>query len=131
MSNAQRLKGRRAEAEVAAILRSYGFTVRGLESGGDHLAVRGAIRLHVEVKRQERGFRAAWARQAVSEAPEGSTPVVIYRASYAPWLIYVRASDPLAVRVAERLALFGTVTVTGGGAEWLRFPLAVFLEALR
>ena len=130
MSNAQRLKGRRAEAEVAAILRSYGFTVRGLESGGDHLAVRGAIRLHVEVKRQERGFRAAWARQAVDEAPEGSTPVVIYRASHAPWLIYVPASDPLAARVVERLSLF-RVTVTIGGVEWSSFPLTVFLEALR
>lgn len=87
MSNAQRLKGRRAEAEVAALLRAAGFTVRGLEAGGDHVAVGHGLTLHVEVKRQERGFRAAWLTQAVNDAPPGARPVVIYRRSRTPWAI--------------------------------------------
>lgn len=93
VSAAQRVKGRRGEAEVAGVLRSAGFTVRGLERGGDHLAVGHAVRLHIEVKRQERGFRAAWARQAQREAPEDAAPLVVYRRSREPWRAAVMLRD--------------------------------------
>lgn len=116
MSAAQRIKGRRAEAEVAALLRAAGFTVRGLEGGGDHLAVRGAGRLHIEVKRQERGFRTAWARQARDEAPPGSTACVVYRRSRAPWWIACRVdTSPSALPVVI------------DGDTWYLQPLADFL----
>lgn len=107
VSGAQRVKGRRAEREVALILEAHGFTVRGLEGGGDHVAVGHGVTLHVEVKRQERGFRTAWAAQARDEAPPGSLPVVIYRRSRAPW----------------------TVAVVGA-AGWTCVPLTDWLAAL-
>lgn len=94
MPASQRVKGRRGEREVAKILEAHGFTVRGLESGGDHVAVRAGLTLHVEVKRQERGFRASWARQARDEAQPGHVPVVIYRRSREPWrIVFVRTSS--------------------------------------
>lgn len=128
MTAAERLKGRRAEAEVAGLLRAAGFTVRGLESGGDHHAVRGGLRLHVEVKRQERGWRWAWAAQAVADAPDGSVPVVVFRRSREPWQV--------ARRVAS-LELIRALVVPPGGtvysvdprsnAGWAFCTLAAFL----
>lgn len=92
MTNTQRVKGRRGEREVAVILEAHGFTVRGLESGGDIHAVGHGLTLHVEVKRQERGFRASWAKQARDEAPPGAIPVVIYRRSRQPWTLALIAA---------------------------------------
>lgn len=131
MANAQRVKGRRAEAEVAAILRAAGFTIRGLESGGDHLAVRGALHLHIEVKRQERGFRAAWARQAARDAPFGSLPVVVFRASRAPWWVATpefRAA-PWLLNAGWTAGLHYTLRDVDG-EEWAYLDLASFLAAV-
>ena len=131
MSGSQRVKGRRAEAEVAAILREHGFTIRGLESGGDHLAVRGELRLHVEVKRQERGWRWAWAAQAVADAPEGSLPVVVFRRSREPWQIARRAGVPwIAARVGMRSYGSWYSTEPTTGRDWAFSTLDSFLGAL-
>lgn len=85
MSAAERVKGRRAEAEVAAIYREHGFTVRGLEGGGDHSVTGYGLLIHSEVKRQERTRLHLWARQAAAEAPRGALPIVAYRANRQPW----------------------------------------------
>lgn len=92
MSRSQRDKGRKGEAEVAAIFRAAGLTVRGLEGSGDHLIV-GApdsgLVLHSEVKRQETARPWAWWEQASSEAPTGTVPVVAFRRNRSPWLAIV------------------------------------------
>lgn len=131
MTAAERLKGRRAEAEVARLLRDAGFAVRGLESGGDHHAVRGGLRLHVEVKRQERGWRWAWAAQAVADAPDGSVPVVVFRRSCEPWQVARRVGFR-ELPQAMRGPASGTVysSEPSGGQMWAFTTLAECLEAL-
>lgn len=93
MADAQRRKGLRGEAEVAAIWRANGFDVRGLEGEGDQLLVRprrrpsdawGSLVIHSEVKRQNR-LRTAWIEQAEREAPAGAVPFVIWRPDGRPW----------------------------------------------
>jgi len=105
VSGASRAKGLRGEHEVAAIFERHGFTVRGLEGGGDHLCVRrprlsgdilappivrAALVLHSEVKRQERLQLWAWIAQAEAEAPAGAVPVVSFRRNRSPWYAAVR-----------------------------------------
>lgn len=125
MSGAQRLKGRRAEAEVAAIFRDAGFTVHGLEGAGDHSIVGHGLTLHSEVKRQETLRLPLWTRQAESEAPEGAIPAVFYRRNRTAWRALVPA---LLTEEDPRLA-----PLTGGihyslrslnGRWWADFLLA-------
>lgn len=97
MSNRERRKGVVGEREVAEILRSYGFTVRGLEGAGDWLALGHGVTLHVESKRQEVARPWAWGEQAIREAPAGTLPVVAFRRSRSPWWAQVPLSDLLAV----------------------------------
>jgi len=88
----QRDKGRKGEAEVAAIARAAGFTVRGLEGTGDHLFVghpASGLVLHSEVKRQETARPWLWWEQASSEAPPGTVPLVAFRRNRSPWLALV------------------------------------------
>lgn len=89
MSRSERDKGLKGEAEVAAIYRARGLSVRGLEATGDHLIVSGgvgAIVVHSEVKRQETARVWAWWEQASSEAARGTVPVVAFRRNRSPWL---------------------------------------------
>ena len=80
MGKSQRTKGLEGEREVAAIFAAAGYSVRNLEGQGDALAIGSNGRLmHVEVKRQERIQIGMWLRQAMSEAPKGVPPVVVYR----------------------------------------------------
>lgn len=97
MSNSERRKGLVGEREVAEILRSYGFAVRGLESSGDWLALGHGVTLHVESKRQEVARPWAWGAQAIAEAPAGTLPVVAFRRSRSPWWAQVPLADLLAV----------------------------------
>jgi hypothetical protein len=100
--NRSRLKGRRAEAEVAAIWRAHGFDVRGLEGEGDHLVIGGnwraqplsrRITLHSEVKRCERVRIVEWLAQAEREAPDGAVPVVSFRWSRGVWYAALPLAD--------------------------------------
>jgi len=85
VSRRERDKGLKGEAEVRRLLERYGFTVRGLEGGGDHLAVGFGLSLHVETKRQEVLRLPLWSRQALAEAPPGSLPLVAFRQNRAEW----------------------------------------------
>jgi hypothetical protein len=80
-----RTKGRRFEREVADELEGVGLTVRGLESGGDHLVVvAGGQAWHVEAKRQERMQLPAWLRQQDEDCPPGARRVLVFRQSRQP-----------------------------------------------
>ena len=86
MAKASRAKGLAFEREVAKVYQEHGFEVRGLEGEGDHLAMRGpsprfpdGLTLFSECKRQERIQLPAWLRQAKTEAPAGTVPVVAFR----------------------------------------------------
>lgn len=86
MSAATRRKGLKGEREVADIWQAAAWELRGLEGSGDWLAMRppmsltrGAVALHLEVKRQERLKLPEWLKQASVEAPLGVPPVVCFR----------------------------------------------------
>lgn len=80
-----RNKGVRFEREVARSFEEEGFSVRGLESGGDVFVVdtRNAGRplLHVECKRHERLRLPEWLEQMESDAPDGADRVLVFRQS--------------------------------------------------
>lgn len=89
MSKRERRKGQSGEQEIARAYRGCGFTVRGLEGGGDHSIVADpetGVRIHSEVKRQETARPWAWWEQASTEAPPGTIPVVHFRRNRSPWL---------------------------------------------
>lgn len=103
MSRSERTKGLVGEREVRAIYETHGYEVRGLEGGGDHLAVlhglsqlgqtiladtevRRPLTIHSECKRQETCRAWAWWEQASAETPPGSLTVVAFRRSRSPWL---------------------------------------------
>ncbi len=81
-------KGNVFEREVADALTAAGFTVRGLESGGDHLAVKGDRIIHVEAKRQERMQLPMWLRQQERDWPDGER-VLVFRQSRRPAYVVV------------------------------------------
>ncbi len=89
MSRSERAKGVRGEREVLELLERARFTVRGLEGGGDHLALGHGLVLHVETKRQEVARVWQWWEQARAEAPPGTMPLVAFRRSRSRWLALV------------------------------------------
>lgn len=96
MTNSERVKGRRGEAEVAAIYRRHGLDVRGLEATGDHLIVcdpTSGLVLHSEVKRQETARVWAWWEQASTETEAGAITAVHFRRNRSPWLALVEAEQ--------------------------------------
>lgn len=127
MSRMQRDKGRRAEAEVAAIYTRHGYAVRGLEGRGDHLAVRHGLVIHSEVKRQEVLRLPLWSRQALAEAPEGAIPVVAFRRNHERWSAIAPAE--LVEEALERAeAPYALAKI--GARLWVRCDLAQLAEAL-
>ena len=105
MSRAQRDKGLKGEREVADLFGQGGWAIRGLESSGDWLAFKHivarrilterAIRLHVEVKRQEVLRIPLWLRQARDEAPPGVPPVLVFRQNRGEWYACLPLADLL------------------------------------
>lgn len=131
MSASQREKGRKAEAEVRSIYEAHGFTVRGLEGGGDHLAIGHGLTIHSEVKRQEVLRLPLWTRQARAEAPAGTLPIVAYRRNRAEWQALVPE--------VEILPTFRRCHMAGGidyslhslnGEWWARLSLSWLLSAI-
>lgn len=85
VSASERRKGLVGELEVRRLFEGHGFTVRGLEGAGDHLAIGHGLVVHVESKRQEVARPWLWQAQAILEAPPGSLPLVAFRRSRSPW----------------------------------------------
>ena len=85
MSRRERRKGVEGEREVAVLLERFGFDVRGLEAGGDIVAVTGLLRLQVECKRQETARPWLWGEQALRDVLPGHLPIVAMRRSRGPW----------------------------------------------
>jgi hypothetical protein len=117
MSRTERTKGLVGEREVRALYEAHGYEVRGLESGGDHLAVlhglarlrttepwpedaRRSLTIHSEVKRTETARPWAWWEQASAETPSGSLTIVAFRRSRSPWLA-LASLDALAGALAR------------------------------
>ena len=98
MARAERDKGKRAEREVAAILRSHGFRARR-DGRLDADLAHDVAGVHFEVRRRETLALPAWTRDC-ERAAGGRVPVVAYRRSAEPW----RAVLPLD-ELARLLAL--------------------------
>lgn len=96
MSRRERDKGVRGEREVLEQFRAHGFTIRGLESGGDHLAFGHGLTLHVETKRQETARPWLWHEQASADAPNGVPYLVAFRRNHSPWLAQLELAPVLA-----------------------------------
>jgi hypothetical protein len=81
-----RAKGVEFERKVAAAFARAGFQVRGLEGGGDHLAIGpgGRPLVHVEAKRRERMELASWLQQQGRDCPAGVLRCLVFRQSRRP-----------------------------------------------
>lgn len=90
-----RAKGVRGEREVLELFEAHGFTVRGLESGGDHLALGHGMVWHVETKRHETARPWAWLAQARADAPPATVPIVAFRRSHSRWVALVDLEELL------------------------------------
>ena len=89
-------KGKRAEREIVALLREYGFTdaKRGQQyhGGTDSPDVQGLPGVHIEVKHVERlNINEAMA-QADRDCGE-NMPAVFHRRNRTPWLVTVHIDD--------------------------------------
>jgi len=83
-----RRKGVEFEREVAALFEAAGYSVRGLESGGDHFAIAlGGALYHVEAKRQERLQLPLWLAQQDRDCPATARRLLVFKQSHRP--IYV------------------------------------------
>lgn len=97
MGRMSREKGKRAEREVAELLRAHGFQARRgvqFQGGADSPDVTHDIDgLHIEVKRTE-AFRLYQAlEQAKDERKAGDIPAVFHRANGRPWVVVLEADD--------------------------------------
>lgn len=72
--------------EVRRMYERHGFTVRGLEGAGDHLALGHGLTIFSECKRAERLKVPEWLRQTWDEAPNGSLPILAFRGNRWPWV---------------------------------------------
>jgi len=86
MAASSRRKGVAGEAEVRAIMEAAGFTLRGLESGGDWLCFRDGDRtLQLETKYAERWKMGEWVAQLERDRVPGSVPVLVMRRNLGEW----------------------------------------------
>lgn len=91
-----RNKGTAGEQEVARILREAGIEVDrvpnsgGLKVKGDLTGLEG---FHVEVKRKERLDLWKCLEQARTEAPEGDTPLLVFRRNRSEWQACLPLAD--------------------------------------
>lgn len=89
-------KGKRGEAEVAALLRDHGYNARrgqqycGANGDADVVGLDG---VHIEVKRREQLNIHEAMQQAVRDARNGEIPSVWHRKNHTDWLVTVKAED--------------------------------------
>lgn len=91
-----REKGKRAERELARILRDYGYdTRRGVQyNGADGSAdVVGLPGIHIESKHVERLNIYDAMAQAISDAREGEIPAVFHRKNNDYWKVTMKLED--------------------------------------
>ena len=91
-----REKGAKGERELSNILKSAGYTARrgqqycGSNGDADVIGIPG---VHIECKRVERLNIHEAMKQAVNDAREGETPVVMHRRNRTEWLATMRLED--------------------------------------
>lgn len=115
-----RSKGKRGELEAAKEWARVmgGEARRGQQfSGGKDSpdVVTSFQRIHLEVKRTERGNPYDWVEQAVRDG-EGKIPCVLHRRSNKPWLLIVRLDDVpgLSQEIAQATEAVGGQPIPGG-----------------
>lgn len=95
-----RAKGKRAENELANVLKRHGYEARrgqqysGANGDADVIGVPG---LHIECKRVEKLNLDAAMEQSKRDAREGEIPVVIHRKSRQEWRITMTLEDFLRI----------------------------------
>lgn len=97
MSKKSQVKGRRAEIELANVLRSHGYEVepgRAL-SYGEAPDLAGLPGVHIECKRAEALRLSEWLAQAERDAQrfKDGAPAVFFRRSRSPWCVVMKLSD--------------------------------------
>lgn len=86
-------KGKRAELEVANILKAHGYedakrTAQYCGNTGDAADVTGLRGFHIEVKYQEQIRLDEWIAQAKRDATfSGDIPIVVHRKNGQPWRV--------------------------------------------
>lgn len=96
MGKMSREKGKRAERELARILKDYGYdTRRGVQyNGSDGSAdVVGLPGIHIESKHVERLNIYDAMAQAISDAREGEIPAVFHRKNNDYWKVTMKLED--------------------------------------
>lgn len=92
-----RMKGKRAELEIARFLRDHGFTEakRGQQyrGGADSPDVVGLTGFHIEVKRVERLDLNAAMEQSIRDSAPDETPIVVHRRNNDYWKVTMRLDD--------------------------------------
>lgn len=92
-----RMKGKRAELEIARFLREHGFTEarRGqqFKGGADSPDVVGLTGFHIEVKRVERLDLNAAMEQSIRDSAPNETPIVVHRRNNDYWKVTMRLDD--------------------------------------
>ena len=92
-----RMKGKRAELEIARFLREHGFAEarRGqqFKGGADSPDVVGLTGFHIEVKRVERLDLNAAMEQSIRDSAPNETPIVVHRRNNDYWKVTMRLDD--------------------------------------
>ena len=92
-----RMKGKRAELEIARFLRDHGFTEakRGQQyrGGADSPDVTGLTGFHIEVKRVERLDLNAAMEQSIKDSGKDEIPIVVHRRNNDYWKVTMRLDD--------------------------------------
>lgn len=125
MSKSERRKGTSGELEVARIFQAAGFDCnRTPNSGGLRITgdLYGDVPAHVEVKRQERLQLPAWLRQAATEAPAGSLPVVVFRQNGGEWYASLPLLGLVDLLAADRSGAARRARAESGRKRPLRTP---------
>lgn len=95
MSRAERDKGARGQRAVRQLFEAHGWSMvagmtghRRAQAGTpDFIATRAGVVLAVEVKNHAVLRLPAWRRQTLANAPEGTVPVLVYKAGRGEWIV--------------------------------------------
>lgn len=90
-------KGRRAELELARLLRAHGFDVRPGDplNFGKEPDLSGLPGVHIECKRAEALRLSEWMAQAERDAQrfQDGAPTIFFRRSREPWMVCMKLTD--------------------------------------